>query len=244
MRRAVAAGVGTALALVAVAALVSQPAIGSHARPKATAPLKVSLVPAYSPCAAANRQHGPPLAFPSCSPPQQASTRLTAGNPPAQAAQLEGYWSIFVRPGLAGPPDDTAARMFSTITDVRCGAPSAGCPTAGADYAGELEVRITVRMSDHYNAVALGGGTDPATVQDVDLSFSMPCFTTSDPAIGATCSHYPGADILSFYPGAVKDSKRVVMEFGPVKVLDGGDDGDADTDDGAQQFLTQGVFIP
>jgi hypothetical protein len=238
MRRGLTVAAGTGLL---IAALVLHPALASHPRTKATAPLKVSLVPAFAPCAAANRTHGPPLAFPSCSPPQQASSRLTTGSVPAL---LQGHWSIFIKAGLAGPPDDTAARLFSTITDVRCGAPSPGCPTAGADYAGELEVRITVRMSDHYNAVGPGGGTDPATVQDVDLSFPMPCAATSDPDIGATCDYFPGADILSFYPGAVKDSKRVIMEFGPVTVLDGGNDGDAGTDDGAQPFLTQGVFIP
>jgi hypothetical protein len=36
----------------------------------------------------------------------------------------------------------------------------------------------------------------------------------------------------------------MVIEFGAVKVFDGGDDGDAQTDDGAQLFLTQGVFVP
>ena len=36
----------------------------------------------------------------------------------------------------------------------------------------------------------------------------------------------------------------MIIEVGQVRVLDGGDDGDSATDDGAQTFLTQGVFVP
>ena len=35
--------------------------------------MRLSLVPAYSQCAAPNRTHGPPLAFASCNPPAQTS---------------------------------------------------------------------------------------------------------------------------------------------------------------------------
>ena len=37
----------------------------THPRPKSASPMQMSLVPAYTPCAAPNRTHGPPLAFPS-----------------------------------------------------------------------------------------------------------------------------------------------------------------------------------
>jgi hypothetical protein len=243
MRRAVASGVEIAVAMAVVLVLAVQPAGASHPRTKSTAPLRVSLVPAYTACVAPDRTHGPPLAFPSCSSPQQASSRLTAGNPPTQAAQLVGDWRVHPIAGVPGPPDDSQARILSSVEDVRCGAPSAGCPTPGADYAGDLEVRIQMRISDHYNAVVPGPSyPDPATMQDIELAFDFSCATTSDPGIGATCSYH--TDLTAYYPGALKDSKRMIMEFGPVRVFDGGADGDAATDDGSAPFLTQGLFVP
>jgi hypothetical protein len=242
MRRGVISGVGSGLALVATLLLVMQPAGAAHERPKGAYVTKLSFVPAYQQCVAADRMHGPPLAFPSCSSPLQASSRLTAGNPPAQAAGLMGHWTIRVKIGSPGPPDDSGAPIQFSITDVRCVEASGGCAAPGADYAGELDVRVGVRISDHYNAVAPGGGADPATMQDVELSLPIGCAATADPAIGATCAG--SSDLLYYYPGLPKDSKRMVMEFGQVRVLDGGADGDASTDDGAETFLTQGVFIP
>ena len=49
----------------------SRPA--AYPRPKGAGPLRVSLVPAYDECTAPNREHGPPLAYPSCNPPAQSS---------------------------------------------------------------------------------------------------------------------------------------------------------------------------
>ena len=57
--------------------------INSYARPKSATPFKVSLVPAYTPCTAPNRTHGPPLDSDSCNPPAQASDELTLGTPDA-----------------------------------------------------------------------------------------------------------------------------------------------------------------
>ena len=236
----------TLLSLLAVGGLglvtVVQIAGATHLRPSGATPTRVAFVPAYQPCSAPDRTHGPPLAFPSCSSPQQVSTRLTVGNPPAQGANLLGSFHIRVKAGTPGPPDDSGAPIRISITDVRCVATSGGCATPGADYAGELEVRIGVRVSDHLNAVAPGGGTDPATMEDIDLSFPFPCAATSNPAVGATCNN--NTDILYHYPGIAKDGKRMILELGQVLVLDGGDDGAAATDDGAEAFLKQGVFIP
>ena len=231
------------MAFVAIAALVvvSQ-AAASHPRPKAASPLHASFVPAYQHCAAPDRTHGPPLAFPSCSSPQQVSGRLTVGNPPAAPANMVGSFHIRVHVGAPGPPDDSGAPMTTSITDVRCVAAGGGCAAAGADYAGELEVRIGVRLSDHFNAIAPGGGTDPATMQDIEISAPVGCVATSDPAVGATCNNFTYLEAL--YPGVAKDGKRMLLELGQVRVLDGGADGDTATDDGAETFLIQGLFIP
>ena len=45
-----------------------------YVRPQAASAVQASLAVAYKPCTAANRQHGPPLANPSCNPPTQEST--------------------------------------------------------------------------------------------------------------------------------------------------------------------------
>lgn len=236
-------GVPRALAVVMAAAfVVAAPADAIHARPKSASPLHAALVPAYPQCAAPDRTHGPPLAFPSCSSPNQVTNRLTVGNPPAQAANLVGSWRIRVTVGVPGPPDDSCAPNSASISDVRCKGVSGGCAGTGADYTGELEVRVAARVTDHFNAIAPGGGTDPATVQDIDLSIPVMCTATSDPNVGGACS--VTTDLNVVYPGSIKDTKRETIEIGQVRVLDGGDDGDTATDDGAQTFLTQGVFIP
>ena len=236
---------GVARALVAItltALLMAAPANANHPRPKLASPIYASLVPAYQACTTPDRQHGPPLAFPSCSSPGQVTNRLTAGNPPAQAANFMGHWRIRVTVGTPGPPDDSCAPNATSIEDVRCRGVSGGCAAAGADYTGELEVRVTVRITDHWNAVALGGGPDPATGQEIDLRIPALCAATSDPATGGTCS--VTTDLNFVYPGSIKDGKRTSIEVGQVRVLDGGDDGDTATDDGAATFLTQGVFVP
>ena len=64
-----------ALALGALGMMVmATAASATHPRPVGASPLRASMVPAYNACAAPNRTHGPPLAFPSCNPPVQSST--------------------------------------------------------------------------------------------------------------------------------------------------------------------------
>ena len=186
--------------------MVVQIAGATHVRPIGAGPIRVAFVPAYEQCSAPDRTHGSPLAFPSCSSPQQVSTRLTVGNPPAQGANLLGSFRIYVKVGTFAAPDDSGAPISISITDVRCVAPSGECAAPGADYAGELEVRFGVRVSDHFNAIAPGGGTDAATMQDIELSVPVNCAATSEPAVGATCSNT--TDIIYEYPGIAKDAKR------------------------------------
>ena len=236
-------GIATTLAIVLASALViASPAGAGHLRPKQALSLRASLVPAYQQCATPDRTHGPPLAFPSCSSPTQVSNRLTVGNPPAQAANLEGVWRIDVSVGTPGPPDDSCAPNSTSISDVRCNGTSGGCAGPGADYTGELEVRFTARISDHWNAVSAGGGPDPATTQDFDISIPAICTATSDPSTGGACSIV--TDLQVVYPGSIKDGKRAIIEVGQVRVLDGGDDGDTATADSAATFLAQGLFVP
>ena len=113
------------------------------------------------------------MAFPSCNPPVQSSTAITVGSPDANgaAANSEGFVKLEVIVGVPGPPDDSDVQITANITDVRCKAGTTACGSAnaadGADYTGELQGNATIRITDHFNAVVAGGGTDPATVVDI-----------------------------------------------------------------------------
>ena len=110
---------------------------GGHVRPAGATPLRVSLVPAYTACASANRVHGPPLAYGSCAPPAQRSTQLTVGTPDAngQATKSVGSLRIRVIPGNPATQADEADLALSvSISDVRR-------KSDLADYGGELEAR-------------------------------------------------------------------------------------------------------
>ena len=243
MKRTVPAGVA-----VAVAGLMAWASIAGaiHPRPRSASPVKASLVPAYEQCGAPDRTHGPPLAFPSCSTPAQISGSITIGTPDANgaAANSAGSVKLISVPCTPGPPDDCEVIEQVQITDVRCtgatttcGPPSAG----GADYTGELRRDAVLRITDHWNAVAPGGGPDAATVTDISFPVTIPCAATSSGAIGSTCS----INILwnAVVPGAIRDTTRAVVEVGQLQVFDGGPDGSVATTPN-ELFAVQGVFIP
>jgi len=237
-----------ALALGAVGIMVmASMASATHPRPKGATPLRVSLVPAYNACGAPNRTHGPPLAFPSCNPPVQASTSLTVGSPDANgaAASGEGNVKLDVKVGVPGPPEDSDVLITSTITDVRCKAGNTACGSAnaadGADYTGELQGNATIRITDHWNAVAAGGGPDAATVIDIPFPVGATCAATASTAIGSTCSANTSANAT--VPGSVKDGKRAIVEVGQITISDGGLDGLNGTTPNTT-FGVQGIFIP
>ena len=234
--------VGALLVLVA-----AEMASASHPRPKGATPLRVPLVPAFNACTTPNRTHGPPLAFPSCNPPVQASSSITVGSPDfnGAAANAEGNVKLSVVVGIPGPPDDSDVLITSTGTDVRCKAGTAACGSAnaadGADYTGELQGNATIRITDHYNALAAGGGTDPATVVDIPFPVNATCAATANTAIGGLCTANTSANAT--VPGAVKDGKRATVEIGQITITDGGPDGLVGTSPNTL-FATQGIFLP
>ena len=237
-----------ALALGAVGIMViASMASAAHVRPKGATPLRVSLVPAYAQCAAPNRTHGPPLAFPSCNPPTMLSTAITVGEPLANGAPAnsEGNVKLEVFVGVPGPPDDSDVIITSSITDVRCKAGTTACGAGnaadGADYTGGLSGNATIRITDHWNAVLAGGGPDPATVIDIPYPIAAACASTASSAIGSLCSASTSANAA--VPGAVKDGKRAIVEVGQIQVSDGGPDGIVGTTPNTI-FAVQGIFIP
>ena len=232
-----------ALVMMVVASMAS----ATHPRPKGASPLYASLVPSYNACGTPNRTHGPPLAFPSCNPPVQTSTAVTVGSPDANgaAANSVGFVKLNVKVGVVGPPDTSDVLITSNATDIRCQAGTTSCGSAnaadGADYTGGLQGNATIRITDHFNAIAAGGGTDPATVVDIPYPIAASCVATASTAIGGTCTANTSANAA--VPGAVKDGKRAIVEVGQIVVSDGGPDGIVGTTPNTL-FAVQGIFIP
>jgi hypothetical protein len=235
-----------ALALGTLGLLVMASTAGAtHARPKGATPLRVPFVPAYSTCTAPNRTHGPPLAFPSCNPPVQASSFLTVGTPDANGATANSvaFMSLTVVPPSCCPPQDVT--VSGSISDVRCkaGVSTCGSPNSagGADYTGELQMNSTIRITDHNNAAAPGGGPDAATVVDIPFPVSMTCGSTADPSIGGICSMNTSPVAVGIPNGSTPARSNV--EISQMRVSDGGADGSTATTPNTV-FAVQGLFIP
>jgi hypothetical protein len=226
-----------------------------YARPKGATPMYASLVPAYNPCSAPNRTHGPPLAFGSCAPPIQASPHLRMGTADANGApaNLIGSLRLGALVGAPGPPNDSDITISMSITDVRCRNPVATCASAnspgdqaGPDYTGQVLISLGggggMRITDRFNAVAGGGGSDPATGQDMDFTVPVSCSATASTAVGGTCAIVTSANAV--VPGAITDGKRTIVELAQAKVFDAGQDGVLSTPGDGSLFLTQGLFVP
>ncbi len=231
----------TALALLSL----SCSAYAAHPHPRGATPLKVPLVPAFQPCTSAgsNSTHGPPLAFPSCSPPVQASSFLTVGTTDANGAAENAIGSVLYNVEI-GPPRD--ALIAVSTTDVRCRLPlntTCGAPNAlaGPDYTGQLQLIDVLRLTDHYNGPGL---TTPATMTDIPSfpGIAVPCgATTADIGVGSTCAIT--TTLNAMMPDAIRHGQRGVWEMGPLQVYDGGPSGTAGDAD-ATLFEDQGVFVP
>jgi plastocyanin len=195
-----------------------------YVRPAGAASVRASLAVAFKQCTAANRQHGTPLANPSCDPPAQASDWVTIG------AASAGFAKVTTIPGDPGTPADEAdVQVRFNMTDVRH---KAGL----ADYTGQLQTRLTLRITDRLNGLSR---TEPAT-GDTTLNFTTLCAATGG-AIGAACSSTTTADAV--VPGAVPEGRRSVWALGKVEVFDGGSDGVVSTTPNTL-LADQGVFVP
>ena len=239
-----------ALALVvgcAALTTAAQAGAQTYPRPKGATPFKAPYVVAYNSCTAPNRTHGPPLAFPSCNPPVQASTALTVGTPDATFADanMVGSIRLDVLVGAPGAPDDSDVAVSHSITDVRCRPGTTACGNAnfedGPDYTGQLQGNVQMRLTDRFNAVPAGGGSDPATVVDIPFPFPMTCASSASVTEGATCSG--DTSMNAIVPGMVKDAKRAIMALGQMQLTDGGPDGITGTTPNTL-FAVEGLFVP
>jgi hypothetical protein len=198
----------------------------AYPRPLSAPRLRTSLVVAYKRCTTPNRVHGPPLDEPSCNPPAPASGFLRAGS------GMVGSFRLTSREGDSGTPADDADVVIGvSVTDVRT--------DALADYTGQLEGRMVLRVTDRLNGP---GQNEPGTVADVPFGFPVSCTATPGAGTeGAACAVSTSADAV--LAGAVVEAKRTIWEVAHVAVRDGGSDGVASTQDNAA-FLRQGLFVP
>ena len=128
---------------------------------------------------------------------------------------------------------------------MRCKAGTTACGAAnaadGADYTGALQGNATIRITDHFNAVAAGGGTDPATVVDIPYPIAAACAATASTAIGGTCTANTSANAA--VPGRSRTVSVPIVEVGQIQITDGGPDGVVGTTPNTL-FAVQGIFIP
>ena len=237
--------------LIAFCVLTAASAQAIHPRPKSATPIRMSLVPAYAACTAPNRTHGPPLAFASCNPPVQTSTRATVGTPDAFGGGANAVSHLQLREwqSIPGGPQEGDILIDLALNDLRCVPSGMRCGTANApgpaDYSGEMRFSFAVRLTDHWNATAPGGGPDPATVQDFTIEHSWPCVQSGSTSTGSTCDLDTSLNTLM--PGGwppVLATKREIWALEAVRIYDGGADGDGDTTADNTVFARPGVFIP
>jgi hypothetical protein len=211
-------------------------------RPKGATPLRAALVPAYDACTAANRTHGAPLSFPSCSPPVQSSSVLTVGTPDANTFQANSISSVKLDV-ISGDPnnnvDDADVKITLSMTDVR-NKPS------GTDYVGRLLGTAPLQITDRINAPE---SPETGTVQTIPLQFPADCVATASTTIGGACS--ANTTFNALVPGAVPEGQRSVWALGQIEVKDAGPNGTGyaacppTCGDGDETvFMRQGVFVP
>jgi hypothetical protein len=141
--------------LVMVCLLATTSAQATHPRPKGATPIRMSLVPAYTACAAPNRTHGPPLAFASCNPPAQTSAQASVGTPDAFGGAANSASQLRLREwqSIPGGPAEGDIPIDIALNDVRCVPTGGRCGTANAsgpaDYSGETRFSFIFRLTDH-----------------------------------------------------------------------------------------------
>ena len=239
-----------ALSLGCLAALLlAASAFASHARPKGASPLAFRLVPAFAQCGGsspAGMTHGPPLAVPSCSPPNELSNFLTANAPdraapnntaadatafielkvtclvPGTTTQVTGAGA---NPPCSNPGDQVDVRITNASTGVRCLTISGGCAAAGGLYNGKVLGTSSIRISDHYNQIVPNplGADCSDTTSCVATAIDLP-FDVGSQCTAGSCNYVTSADLT--VPGVTLELKRAVVGLGPIEVQDAGADGD------------------
>ena len=88
-----------------------------------------------------------------------------------------------------------------------------------ADYAGELQAALAVRLTDGANGASQ---SEAATVSDLSFVITVPCVPTGGGG-RSTCSVATSFDAV--VPGSAQEGKRSIWALDQVEVFDGGADG-------------------
>ncbi len=175
--------------------------------------MKVPLVPAFKECVAPDRVHGPPLASPSCSSPTLASSVLTVGTQDSNGAGTisSGFVSYGVQMGdPATPANEADVDVTVELSDVRW-------KSGLADYAGQLQLRGAIRITDRLNGT-LGERDRDGTGHGVPGPDPMQ--RHREPDRRWQCSR--ATSLNAIVPGTVVEGKRATWQLGQVQVYDGG----------------------
>jgi hypothetical protein len=144
---------------------------------------------------------------------------------------MTGRVRLGVRPGNPDTVADEAdVALYMELSDVRESATL-------VDYPGELELVVTLRITDKLNGAAAEAGT----MTDQTVRATVPCMVTVSNPAGSNCTLDTTLDTL--IPGVTAERSRAIWAVGQVVVNDGGPDGDAETQDNAR-FAVQGIFVP
>jgi hypothetical protein len=145
-----------------------------------------------------------------------------------------GSLRVAAQVGAPGPPHDSDVKLAFSITNVM----EDFVGGEVIDYTGELQVLLGVRLTDR------DPGLISSTTQ-MELAYTVQCTPTASTTVGSDC--VSNTTVNALWPGAVTDGRRAVWALEQVRVLDGGSDGDVDTQsptDLNDPFATQGIFIP
>jgi TolB protein len=221
-----------------------------HIRPRTANLVEAPLVPAFTQCtpSGTNRTHGPPLAYPSCHPPQP-SPFLTVGTADSNGLPTRSVGAVNLRAlnGNPGTPESEADMTLQiSISDVRCRFVDVEqYPCAGplTDYTGKVQMRATMRITERF---PLGYEPPPfdyrlGTIVDIPFRADVPCSETLD-ASGAACELTTTTNAL--LPYAITENRRTIWEVGAIEILDAGSDGDVTTLGDNRPFARQGIFVP
>ena len=133
-------------------------------------------------------------------------------------------------------------RIAVSLADVRCqpGVETCGAPNdqSGEDYTGQLQGRLTFRMTDKRNGSSFA---EQGTLMDQIFPFTIACFGGTPSNIGGGCG--TTTSVNSIVPGVITNGKRTIVALDQLTVFDGGDDGLTSTSPN-RLFATQGVFVP
>jgi dipeptidyl aminopeptidase/acylaminoacyl peptidase len=219
-----------------------QPVNRTYARPKGATPTRISLAPAYKQCSSPTTSHRGSISAGSCYAPTPESDYLTVGTPDynGQAANYVG--SVLLKVRATAPEDGT---ITVSNSDVRCQRTSAGCPNGPlSDYADDLLLETTFRITDKGNGQFTTGPSTNGTVTDLPAQIRVPCTVTSSTTIGSSCSVTTSINTL-FGSSAIVAGQRAIWQLSSdVNLYDGGADGVATTTADNMLFATGGLFFP